>query len=210
MALIAFVVCFVWPKLWLTLRLAGAVYNLTIPFPWSQAIGINLYEFLGLVVDLFFIVFFRWVLRRIAATKNTWAIVCFLVIIIGVAAFLITPAVVLTTVGFAFRRHSNDSVAITGAQWVTWWPFYIVGWVSITNAIDVVCLLLLASILTLLVIHRLLWPFIKRPLYAANRKGLIKNTKLLGAFGTMLLLYAFPNNPVVKWLTEFLPRWRSG
>jgi len=26
----------------------------------------------------------------------------------------------------------------------------------------------------------------------------------------MLLVYAFPNNPVVKWLTEFLPKIKGG
>ena len=57
--------------------------------------------------------------------------------------------------------------------------------------------------------HRLLWPVVKRPIYAANRKGLIKNTNLLGALGTMLLFYAFPNNPVVKWLTDFLPKLKG-
>jgi hypothetical protein len=57
----------------------------------------------------------------------------------------------------------------------------------------------------MLVVHRLLWPVVKRPIYAANRKQLIKNSKLLGGLGTMLLLYAFPSNPVVKWITHFLP-----
>lgn len=31
------------------------------------------------------------------------------------------------------------------------------------------------------------------------------NTKLLDALGTMLLLSAFPNNPLAKWFTHFLP-----
>ena len=36
-------------------------------------------------------------------------------------------------------------------------------------------------------------------------KGLIKNTKLLGALGTMLLLYAFPNSTVAKLIARLLP-----
>ena len=76
---------------------------------------------------------------------------------------------------------------------------------SLTNLVDALCLLLLLVIMLLLLAHRLVWPVIKRPIYAANRKQLIKNTKLLGALGTMLLLYAFPNNPVVNWITHFLP-----
>jgi len=84
------------------------------------------------------------------------------------------------------------------------------GYVSMTNLVDALCLLLLITVMTLLLANRLVWPLIKRPIYAANRKGLIKNTKLLGALGTMLLLYAFPNNPVVKWITHFLPNLKGG
>ena len=77
--------------------------------------------------------------------------------------------------------------------------------VSTTNFVDALCLLLLLVVMVLLLAHRIVWPLIKRPIYAANRKQLIKNTKLLGALGTMLLLYAFPDNSVVKWITRFLP-----
>lgn len=39
-----------------------------------------------------------------------------------------------------------------------------------------------------------------------SQKQPIKSTKLPGALGAILLLYAFPNNPVVKFITDFLPK----
>jgi hypothetical protein len=86
----------------------------------------------------------------------------------------------------------------------------LVVFISMTNLLDALCLLLFISLLLLLLTHRVLWPLIKRPLYAANRKGLVKNTKLLGTLGTMLLMYAFPNNPFVKLLAEFLHKLKGG
>jgi hypothetical protein len=86
----------------------------------------------------------------------------------------------------------------------------IVQGISMTNFVDGLCLLLLLAVMALLLAHRLIWPLIKRPVYAANRKQLIKNTKFLGWLGTALLLYAFPNNPVVKWITHFLPNLKGG
>ena len=82
--------------------------------------------------------------------------------------------------------------------------------ITVTNLVDIACVVLLAGIMLMLVVHRAVWPTIQRPIYAANRKGLIKNTKLLGTLGAMLLLYAFPSNPIVKWLTDFLPKLKGG
>ena len=78
--------------------------------------------------------------------------------------------------------------------------------ISMTNLVDAACILLLIVVMTVLLSHRIIWPLIKRPLYAANRKGLIKNTKLPGYLGIVLLSYALPNNPFVQWLTDFLPK----
>jgi hypothetical protein len=69
------------------------------------------------------------------------------------------------------------------------------GTVSMTNFVDALCLLLSLVIMLLLLAHRPTWPLTKRPTYAANRKQIIQNTDLLGAVGTMLILYAFPQPP---------------
>lgn len=68
-----------------------------------------------------------------------------------------------------------------------------------TNLVDVLCLLLFLFIMLLLLAYRLLSHLIGGTAY---RNQLVKNTRLLGALGTMLLFYAFS---VVKWITHFLP-----
>jgi hypothetical protein len=84
------------------------------------------------------------------------------------------------------------------------------GTVSMTNFVDALCLLLSLVIMLLQLAHRPTWPLTKRPTYAANRKQIIQNTDLLGAVGTMLILYAFPNRPVIQHITQFLPKLKRG
>lgn len=182
--------------------------------------GLGLYLALGIVVfpgfwvDVLFIAFFRWVLKAISSTATLWTIIGCLVAVATVGLLLSGPAILASLPrlhqSFAFnfetvaddrffnRPHSLEHLVI-----------FVLCQVSTTNLVDALCLALLTAMITILLVHRLLWPLIKRPIYAANRKQLIKNTKLLGALGTMLLLYAFPNNPLVKWITGFLPNLKG-
>ena len=145
---------------------------------------------LGIVIDIFFITFFRAMLRKIAElSSNIGAVISFLVAVSIVVVLIIGPAIALTTSPLFLE---NDLL-------------FIVGFACATNFVDALCLLLLLSIMLLLLAHRLVWPLIKRPIYAANRKQLIKNSKLLGALGTGLLIYAFPHNRFVEWITQHVP-----
>ena len=80
---------------------------------------------------------------------------------------------------------------------------------SASSFVDLFCMLLLIVVMAAPLTHRLVWPFIKRPIYAANRKQLIKNSKLLGTLGAMALLYAFKGNPVLRRILDFLPKVRA-
>jgi hypothetical protein len=141
----------------------------------------------GGFIDILFIVYFRWTLRKIAEVTHFWWIIFYISAAGVVAALLIGPLL--------YEPHSHVA--------------YVANLLCATNLIDLACLLLMVVVMITLAIHRLLWPLIKRPIYAANRKQLIKNSKLLGALGAMLLLYAFPNIPLVKWLTGFLPNLKG-
>jgi hypothetical protein len=44
----------------------------------------------------------------------------------------------------------------------------------------------------IMLIHRLLWPIVSRPLYAVTKYGLIKRPKLLASFGLLLLSFSLP------------------
>ena len=169
-------------------------------------LGTDFIVILGVLLDVFFIAFFRWVLGTICRVSSLWAVALLLALTTTVTVLLIGPAV--DQVLHLGLYEYQERVAPVG--WIKHGGPLYVSSVSGTNLVDAACLLLLLVVMLILLAHRLLWPLIKRPIYAANRKQLIKNTKLLGAFGTMLLLYAFPNNPIVKWITHFLPNLKGG
>jgi len=74
--------------------------------------------------------------------------------------------------------------------------------VSNTNLFS--ALLALAVLLALFaaLAHRLVWPSISRPIYAAHRYGMFKQHKLLVALGGTCLLFAWPNNVLVKTIAK--------
>jgi hypothetical protein len=166
---------------------------------WLLVAGMDFACLVGAVSDTAFIVFFRRMPRRVAALSGFWSVIFHLFIIVMVVALLTAPFVIAAW----WKDLMPDAETNVGAV------AYLTATWSGTNLIDVLCLLLLLFIMFFLLAHRIVWPLLKRPLYAANRKGLIKNTKLLGALGTMLIMYAFPNNPIVKWLTDFLPKMKG-
>jgi hypothetical protein len=149
----------------------------------------------GVLADIVFIAFFRWMLNRVSQLTTLSAIIPRLALVVAILGILVGPSFLDK---FPILDRPLSPVLMLAKD------------ISQTNLVDGLCLLLLIAVMVFLVLHRLLWPFIKRPINAANRKGLIKNTKLLGALGTMLLLYAFPDNPIVKWVTHFLPNLKGG
>ncbi len=162
----------------------------------------------GILFDLIFVLVFRWVLRRVHGLTQFLPILFCAALLIMMTVIAIAPSALFVWVAM----HSivlHTPLHLPKATFDKYFNPYLL-LPSSSNWLDAACALLLILIMLMLLLHRLIWPLIKRPIYAANRKQLIKNTKLLGALGTMLLLYAFPNNPLVKWLTGFLPKIRGG
>jgi hypothetical protein len=159
--------------------------------------------FFGIMTDIVFIMFFRWTLTIIARISSAKTIILCFILLNLVTAVLIGPAILIYRFFGQVFLHAGRP---TTSEMLTFGLYMF----SMTNFLDALCLLLVIVVMLLLLAHRLLWPLIKRPIYAANRKQLIKNTKLLGTLGAMLLLYAFPNNPVVKLVTHFLPNLKGG
>jgi len=162
----------------------------------------------GALLDICFIAVFRWALRKLAAVSNFAMILWRLLVFAVIAALLIFPALILSLPplsAFFFPSgispHNADSVAMDLALAICY--------LSTTNLIDALCLLLLILVMLVLLVHRLLWPIIKRPIYAANRRQLIKNTKLLMAVGAVLLTYAFPNNPILRSVVDFFGKVKA-
>jgi hypothetical protein len=172
----------------------------------------------GLVTDVLFIILFRWVLAKIAGLRSFWTITVCFIAVTATVILMMAPLLAL----LAFRPGTFEELMQWLAQYCRRHLFYYhylvlptlraaQAWflISMSNLVDALCLVLLIVIMLLLLAHRLIWPLIKRSIYAANRKQLIENTKLLGALGVALLIFAFPHNRYVQWITRYVPFLRS-
>jgi hypothetical protein len=174
----------------------------------------------AIVITLAFVVLFRWILRKCTQSNTVWLLGAWLVISVTTSIVVILPASI-----FVYEVATSQSINSEGKVPYLWHTVMHVFktfdsahprgattliMVSAMNILNVCGSGLVVCLMLLLVVHRLFWPLIKRPIYAANRRAFVKNTKLLAALGTMLFLYAFPNNPVVKWLTDFLSKLKGG
>jgi hypothetical protein len=76
--------------------------------------------------------------------------------------------------------------------------------VATTNLFTALLAFLVVLLLLTALIHRIVWPVISRPVYAAHRHGLIAQHKLLTAIGASCLLLAWPDNIVVRAMAKFV------
>ena len=69
--------------------------------------------------------------------------------------------------------------------------------VAMTNVVDALAALLFFALSSLMLLHRLLWPMVNRPLYATARLGIVRRKKLCILAGFALLAYGGVNVPEV-------------
>ena len=72
---------------------------------------------------------------------------------------------------------------------------------GLSNAFGALAALLFFIISATVLLHRLFWPVLRRPVMAAHRHGLLQQRKLLGGAGVALLGHA---SPVGQWLEQSL------
>ena len=52
--------------------------------------------------------------------------------------------------------------------------------------------------------HLILWPVLEMPIYSAQRHGIVRQPKLLGATAIACLLFAWPNSPLVHAVAKLI------
>jgi hypothetical protein len=72
----------------------------------------------------------------------------------------------------------------------------------ILNFVDVVACSVFLLLMLFVLVHRLIWPVLERPLYACARYGVIKNKKLLWALGGTLILVPSHSVSIWEWLLK--------
>jgi hypothetical protein len=68
----------------------------------------------------------------------------------------------------------------------------VVGIWSLSNGISAFICFIFAALVTLALLHRLIWPLLRRPAMAAHRHGLLKQRKLLWTIGVGLIAVSTP------------------
>lgn len=173
-------------------------------FPFLPLLGQGGWYCFVVLSDIMFIAFFRWLLRGIRRVESLWVICMYLGVAFIVTALLTGPLI------FRFLDQPFDDGLVGFLDRWLGHPFPdAFGW-SATKSVDILCLLLLIGVMLLLLLHRLTWPMMKRLFHATNRTKLVQNKRLLSAVGVILITYAYPSNPIVKWVTDFLPRLKGG
>lgn len=76
------------------------------------------------------------------------------------------------------------------------------GW--FVNGVFVMTAIIFVSLSLLMVLHRLFWPFLDRPIYSLQKLGIAKRSKLLGSMGAMLIMAALGG---VTWLDKVIEKF---
>lgn len=128
----------------------------------------------AVLCDFLFIIVLMWACRYIAVWPTVWRMILVITVAIAVSVLFAFPF-------FFFRMHEGvTSVIVFGA--------------GLTNGFDAGCIMLVIGGMCIAVAHRVIWPIIQRPVYAAQRRHLLLNSKLLGCVGIAFLAMQRPSH----------------
>ena len=157
--------------------------------PTLRALGIALVPFaVSVSCDFLYIVFTRWILRRVSSIDRIPEIALMIGGNLVIVAVLLVGTVYFGVVVFKYVPNVGAFITVS----------------VLLNSLDVLagCAFLILALLLLL--HRLFWPVIQRPLYAIQRFTPIKNKKWL--FGVGLTLLLLPEHLTINVLEALLKR----
>jgi hypothetical protein len=138
--------------------------------------------------DVSYIVLTRWLLRRISRIDRVYEIA---LVIAGNLLILFILLVAPISIGIRVFHYAHTIAEVVVFSFVLNSINFAVGSAALVLAV-------------LLLIHRLLWPVIERPLYAIQRFGLISNKKLLWPIG--LALITLPTQTSLGWVKSLLEK----
>ena len=139
----------------------------------------------GTVSDILAIILIRWILKKSSTLTNVWTLIgfIFLNLLIGIA--LLSPFLVV--------RYRNLDL----------WTAFAVGTAG-SNLLDALLSALLLLVLAAALLHRGLWPIVSRPIYSAQRFGLVRHPKSLTGLAALCFMFAWPHSPVAALVTKLL------
>ncbi len=191
--------------LWVPLLFAGDVLYYDRHAPDGHMTS-HLLEIAGIVMggiasDVFFIAASRWFLRRSENISSAWRIASLLLFNACLGLVLVSPLFLLIP---AIREPLRAVLVAGGANSLASKVVVALVFVGASNILTAAIPLLFALLCLVAIAHLILWPALEAPIYSAQRYGLIRQPKLLGAVALACLLFAWPNSPLVGIITKLV------
>jgi len=86
-------------------------------------------------------------------------------------------------------------VLVTDLRLANWLPRTLLPLVAFGNLVLFVFICIYGAFSLTLVIHKIIWPVIEKPIYTRQRVGIVQRTKLLGLAGIALVGFALGATP---------------
>jgi hypothetical protein len=154
----------------------------------------------GVLCDVLVIMIIRWLSNTSSELTKTWKLVGFALLNVSIGVAILAPAPVVVW-----------SKRITGYGAFDVLPPYlppdlipITLGIGASNLLTALACFLIVLLLAAALLHRAVWPAVSRPIYAAQRYGLVSHPKLLGALGASCLLFAWPHSPLAVLVAKLL------
>jgi hypothetical protein len=214
-----------WVTVWQTVIVTIFLWEYLIPFiqwlvlfylPDKSALFWLILLF-GLGIAISFILYFlfvivaRWSLRRIA-DSNALVKIVFICLynIIPIIVFIVIVRILSLTLDYTLPtdieldKINAENVLSDWGQRVSVFFLVFVIAAFFVNSIFLFSTLLFVFLAIILLLHRLIWPIIQRPLYALQRLEIAKRNKLLVRAGLLLLISVWGGLSWAKELLEML------
>lgn len=179
---------------WYSLQTAQFLHYLLFNLQNAQMTGAQLISIAAiclsasLLSDISFIAFTRWTLRRISKTNRIAGILLGIILqIIFLASLLVWPI-------YAGIKLTSFSAVWGSAIFLSF----------MLNSIDVFATVAALIVAVLMLMHRMAWPLIQRPIYALQRMSFISRKGWLWRAGVALLTFAVMGFP--GWMETLVGR----
>jgi hypothetical protein len=199
-----------WTHLFLAFLTLVAIFGASEWFWWNGSrssptlpeIHISDFSVLGIYLgllaascacDFLFIVFTRLVMKKISTLYKTYSILA--LIAVHVLLGIVLSGVYFYDLSMAIRRFDFRNQPEYN-------EYYYFHQISQMNSLDGLICLIWVLMFAGIVLHRLLWPSLWRPIYALKRFKVIQNKKLLWATAMVLLIGPAKGVSFVMWAID--------
>ncbi|MGD0628422.1 MAG: hypothetical protein ABR987_03675 [Terracidiphilus sp.] len=157
---------------------------------WGPLFASSLFLIFALSIfcDVSYIAFLRWMLRRISKSERAGELLLAIALLF---LALVTIVVVPVYLGFRLAPFAGPIA-------------FAIGFSFAVNSLDVLAILAVLALATFLLLHRLMWPILQRPLYAVQRVAITGRKGWLWSVGVLFVTYGLMGIP--EWLKALLSR----